>query len=665
MTTVAENSGSYEAFLQNRAELVSLIERLLPILSTLNMKGWEDTLAHLKQRVSSNSFKVLVLGEFKRGKSTFINALLGEEILPAYSTPCTAIINEVKWGDSPKALLHSSKSENNSMGQVEEVPVHQIEEFVVIKEETDEINSNRYEKAEIFYPINICRSGVELIDSPGLNEHASREKVTMNYLPIVDAILFVLSCDQLGSETELGVIKNIKTFGHEDIFFICNRINQISRPKERDRIREYGKKLLAPFTQLGEEGIFFLNALGALDGRLQNNEQMLTESGVPDLEKKLEKFLTNDRGRLKIIEPAKELQEAIREAQRVIPEREAMLRIDYKTLEDRYAAAQEPLKQLELQRHQAGTRITHFFDDLQIQIEARLSTFLNGLPEEIEKWIKDYEIKSEFERELNLIEAFKKWTEKIGKEIKEYILSRTETRFITWQTKELSPLLQSRIKDLKLDLDARANDFIHKIEEIRAQLTLEGEPSKLNREQVFSINHILAYSGSFSINNLGWGEVATASSGEVLVALSGTAGATLIAAVLTGPILTILLAIPIMLVGAFAITDLFSEGIKSKIKDVISKEVCKNVRESIKEKPKQVAHEIIGKLGSVQQDVDQGFAKEIQSIRDQVNSILEEKQKGQANVEKKIRELLELSTELKTLEDELDDLITQLELVPL
>ena len=100
----------YEYFQDKRKILESLMEKQLYIFNSLNMTGWEDTLHSLKERVHSDNFKVLVLGEFKRGKSTFINALLGNEILPAYATPCTAIINEVKWGDSPSALLHYEQS---------------------------------------------------------------------------------------------------------------------------------------------------------------------------------------------------------------------------------------------------------------------------------------------------------------------------------------------------------------------------------------------------------------------------------------------------------------------------------------------------------------------------------------------------------------------------
>src|SRR5579875_3819542 len=91
-------SGQLSDFLEKRKALVALLERLQSVLHMLNMTAWQQKMQQLEQRATSDNFKVLVIGEFKRGKSTFINALLGQEVLPAYATPTTAIINEVKWG---------------------------------------------------------------------------------------------------------------------------------------------------------------------------------------------------------------------------------------------------------------------------------------------------------------------------------------------------------------------------------------------------------------------------------------------------------------------------------------------------------------------------------------------------------------------------------------
>ena len=86
-----------EQFKSKKAELVELLDETTGIFKELKDESEVQSLEEIRSKLKDNNFKVLVIGEFKRGKSTFINALLQEEILPAYSVPCTAIINEIKF----------------------------------------------------------------------------------------------------------------------------------------------------------------------------------------------------------------------------------------------------------------------------------------------------------------------------------------------------------------------------------------------------------------------------------------------------------------------------------------------------------------------------------------------------------------------------------------
>ena len=96
----------YALYKSKQAELTKLIEDTLRVASKLNTEKLCNALERLVGKVSNTSFKIQIAGTFKNGKSTFINALLGEEILPAYALPCTAVINEVKYGDEKKAKLY-------------------------------------------------------------------------------------------------------------------------------------------------------------------------------------------------------------------------------------------------------------------------------------------------------------------------------------------------------------------------------------------------------------------------------------------------------------------------------------------------------------------------------------------------------------------------------
>ncbi len=343
-------SRTYSEYLLKKQQLGHLIDQQLEILRSLEMVAWTRDVEKLRTRAQRDNFKVFVMGEFKRGKSTFINALLGEKVLPAYAIPCTAIINEVKWGNQPQAILHHLAIADGSVLPPQEIPVNSIDDYVVIKESkqgyfggTEVVYTNPYEKVELLWPLEICRDGVEVIDSPGLNEDIQRQEITLEYLKTVDVVLFVIACDFPISSSEMQVIEMIRDAGHEDIFFVCNRINMIS-PEEQGLVKDRCIRLLAPFTREGARNIFFVNARGALEARQANNSILFEQSGIGFLEERLKTFLATERGRVKLLRPAIELRSSVREAQRTLPEREKLMRGDLSKIQERYAKADEELR---------------------------------------------------------------------------------------------------------------------------------------------------------------------------------------------------------------------------------------------------------------------------------------------------------------------------------
>jgi septin family protein len=77
-------------------------------------------------RLDADTFRLMIVGEFKRGKSTLINAMLGDNVLPAKVAPCTGLITEVKWGDEPSAVLHPDEGEPRT------IAVDEVRDYVVI-----------------------------------------------------------------------------------------------------------------------------------------------------------------------------------------------------------------------------------------------------------------------------------------------------------------------------------------------------------------------------------------------------------------------------------------------------------------------------------------------------------------------------------------------------
>lgn len=656
----------YKGFLQKRQLLEEIIKDQLVLLKYLNMKGWVDTINHLQERVKSDNFKVLVLGEFKRGKSTFINALLGEEILPSYAKPCTAIINEIKWGETRRALLYFNPDDQGNIKPPQEIPVDEIEDYVVIKDgvnEREAIHNTPYEKVEIFWQLELCKNGVEIIDSPGLNENEIRQKVTLDYLSTVDAILFVLSCEALASMEEVKVIKNtLINAGHKDIFFICNRFDAI-RKREREDLKNYGIAQLAPLTEKGAKRVFFISSLNALEGRLEEDQDLVERSGILPLEKDLQEFLINDKGRVKLIRPGMELRRSIQEARRIIPERKTLLRTDVKTLEERYIEAQKPLKQLEMQRQQITNRINNFLEDMRLAVRVETQNFYIELADKkINEWIESYEIKEPIE--FFKFEFITTQIERVVTEITEYFTQQIESELGDWQNKQLEPIIKQKLESLMFELDTKATDFIKNVDNLRLQIAPDSfdtstifDPEK----KVSAVERIIATAGGFVIGGLGSAAVgAVFGYQEMLKSILPQLGLAIGAIILgfTSPWVLI----PLLMGGGLVQGILKMKATNNQVKQTVAKEYIKQIRHSNYQQSDKIAGSVVEKLRDFQNKIDQGLEKEIQSIRDQVNSVLEEKQKGQSNVDQKLQELENIEKQMNQLDSKLDEFIAKIAL---
>lgn len=663
-----QNSQQYSIFKERQTKILVLIQQQQIIARELCLKNWEDTLEKLKLRVQNENFKVFVVGEFRRGKSTLINALLGQEILPAYAVPTTAIINEVKWGDSPRALLHYVKSGDNVSQPPLEIPVEELSKYVVIKEgmnQSQAFSESPYEKAEIFWPLPICKNGVEIIDSPGLNEHEIREKVTMEYLFNVDVILFVSVCDILGAKSELDVIDyTLRGLGHEDIFFPCNKINMI-RPKEQDSVKQRAISLFAPRTKGGAERVFFINALGALEGHLNANKAEVEASGLPHLEAELEKFLATERGRLKLILPAKELKQSIQAARQTIPERAAMLITDIETLKQRYAEVQEPLQHLEILSGQIVAKVSNFRADIQLIVSEKARYFYGSIVNEklekhenkIYKWVTEYQIKNPVQ--IKEIFGISTAIERVVKEITEEIAFQLEGELNTWQKSVLEPYLNTRFDELKTDLDARANDFMSQLDDLHLKIAGTSLTGQEVIKQASALERILSVVGALIFGNM-----VTATMGGLFgfkaMMLSLLQQFTLAVIAITFVGSNPLVLVPVMLSGGLLEALIKAQGFNPEIKKQIQCKYTEHFRQVIPERVNEIAKAVDDKLLQLQNALDQGMEKEIKNLDDQVNSVLQEKEKGQVNVDDKLRQLQALERTLNDIDARLDDLIAQI-----
>ena len=193
----------------------------------------EGKIQLLKERLNEGRFHLAILGQFKRGKSSLLNAFLGEAILPTSVVPLTAIPTFVEYGQERKITIryHDNRPpeeySNKSLDEINKI----LEAFVT--EEGNPENHLGVLQVEILHPAPILKHGVVLIDTPGIGSTFTHNtQATLNFLPQCDAALFVVSADPPLTEVESQFLQNVFPKVSQ-LFFIFNKIDYLNdREKE-------------------------------------------------------------------------------------------------------------------------------------------------------------------------------------------------------------------------------------------------------------------------------------------------------------------------------------------------------------------------------------------------------------------------------------------------
>jgi hypothetical protein len=256
---------------------------------------------------------VSVVGEFSQGKSTLLNALLGEEIQPVRAIPCSGTVTVLKHG-VPRRVICRYRD-----GIEEEILFEQYQEKAAISEEaalgslSDEFVHSKIEEIIFEHPdLDLCRSGVEIVDSPGLNEHPERTAITQQLVKGTDAVIFLANASRPLTQGERDLIQDLKVQlngGKVDepagnLFLAVNFMDLLRREKDRQDVRQRIERFLQDQNIItGENRVHFISAQAALDAILEGTEDEYLKA-FRSFTQSIEKFLTIERGSLVIKQAA-------------------------------------------------------------------------------------------------------------------------------------------------------------------------------------------------------------------------------------------------------------------------------------------------------------------------------------------------------------------------
>ena len=267
-----------------RKALLRSIDELSELAEGNQTEDLRASLEALSDKLRKNRFNLAVLGQTKRGKSSFINALLGARILPTGVLPLTSVITRVIYGTAPAAEIRYLS------GKTEQIAVEFLYEYIT--EAGNPGNTKQVASAEVSYPSLFLAMGIALIDTPGIGStHRHNTTTTEEYLAEVDAGIAVLSVDPSITAVESDFFRRIRQ-DVPKLLFVINKTDVATRD-EVEAVVRFLENELRNHVGIKKPEVFPLSARLAMKERIELTPQ--EANGMDRLMARLNHFAAEEK----------------------------------------------------------------------------------------------------------------------------------------------------------------------------------------------------------------------------------------------------------------------------------------------------------------------------------------------------------------------------------
>lgn len=468
---------SYIGYQEMIADITTALENTSEAMNQLELTRQAKQARDMATRIKSHVFSVGIMGEFKRGKSTVINALLGEEIAPADVVPASATLNRITYGMKPRATVLYKD------GHHEEVPVNKIADYVTKITEDSAATAELVDQAVIEYPCQFCQNNVEIIDTPGLNDDDRMDAISEAIIPRLDAVVLVLSADSPFSKSEAEFVRNkLMTSDVTRLIVLVNRIDVIYGEENRARIlKSIRAKIVKEILErteaihgadsklyqdtkdkLSDIKLYPLSAIQALIGRKENRQELVQQSGILEFEERLRKLLTQERGILEIARASGLITTLLGEGENALNLRMSALEMTTEEFLRNQKEAEIKIEELRRGKKEEKGRIRHksveirkqmddFVQKKYVDLEHRVNDYLNAYPITIE------ELKTETKQ--------KKLRSKVACDLEEEI-----TKALSEYMEQINVFLQETIGDERILVQKYIGDLSDHLKSINENI---------------------------------------------------------------------------------------------------------------------------------------------------------------------------------------------------
>jgi GTP-binding protein EngB required for normal cell division len=373
-------------------------------------------LDELGEKVRTNTLNLVVVGQFKRGKTCLINALMGVDLLPTGVVPLTSIVTILTYGDVLQIEVMFQD------GVVAAIAPQELVAYVT--EPGNPKNVKNVKEVLVRYPSSYLKDGVRLVDTPGVGSvYIHNTDVAYQYLPHSDAALFLLSVEQPISQAELNFVQDVRQYS-DKIFFLLNKIDYVTAEEIQESIG-FTARTIKEAAELDVK-VYPISAKLALEGRLKASEELLKRSELPVFSEVLNRFLVEEKGKVLLLSVTGNLL-------RILSQGRFQLELELQSLTCPLDELQQKLQVLEDKKEEILMEERNFDilldGEVKRLIKTRLDADLKAFKQDfIPQMEEGFDAFHDSQKDLSLKE--------LNDALEAYVVDQVEPAFTAWRMKE-------------------------------------------------------------------------------------------------------------------------------------------------------------------------------------------------------------------------------------
>ncbi len=685
---------NYSDYKSTVLKVISYLKKISEINESLAIDKGNKSIQEAIERLENDTFNIAVVGEFNRGKSSVINALLGKKnVLPVSIMPCTAVINKITYGIVPyaevfyeqdKAEEQDGKSEKQD-DKPEKLDLTTgsdiLKQYLTKLTEESSAKAKTIKEVLIYYPVEYCRNGVTIIDTPGLNDCGDMTNITLSVLPAADVAIMVLMAKSPYSESENDFLDNkILASDLGRVIFVVNAIDQVESDEDKQRIiaeirkrietsslkrvkavyGEDSKEVNDYKNKLGNIKIFGLSARNAVKAKEEKNTELLQRSRFPEFEKELERFIVEERGVISLLNPINKLKTASIEIMRCCAERQAAMKMDLNEFVAKCNKAEQEINELREKQTLELSRISDSANTTYQNLMPEVNNFWSVVTNAVNNAIDIYPISNEDLKKENIAETQKNIIKEVQSTLEQTAQNKSEY------------IKECIVRDLQAETDRLSGfekEFFEGIEKIQ-NCILPTDSLTSEDTSIISTSVVSFFTGALGVGiyqgfkKAGWKGALVGGVGGFA---GGFAGAFAIvclfppAAAVTG-----ILAVVAAVTGTFSakwLLDKFfpsdkTERFRNAVKESVGKEITK--LQSQNDYSKNVRKLVIDMFNKLEEKVRTETDAILSDTQSRLSKLKEDLAENKINktaeierMESIVEEVSTISSEVKTINDQL------------